>query len=104
MQSRPFNDLIHGWLAYNNCEGTIMTEEEIFSRITVNPNICHGKPVIKGTRILISIILGLMAEGYSYERIINFYPQLVKEDIQAAVEYAKALIEEEVVYPIEVAI
>lgn len=64
-----------------------------------------GKPVIKGTRIPVYLILNLLAAGYTFERIIKAYPQLVKEDIKAALEYAQNLTkyEEEVVVP-EIAI
>lgn len=68
-------------------------------RITVNPKIMCGKPVIKGTRIPVYLILNLLAAGYGFERIIKAYPQLTKEDIKAALNYAQALTkyEEEVV-------
>jgi len=60
-------------------------------RIVVNPKIMVGKPVIKGTRIPVYLILNLLATGYNFERIIKTYPQLAKEDIKAALEYAQAL-------------
>ncbi len=60
-------------------------------RIVVNPKIMAGKPIIKGTRIPVYLILNLLAAGYNFERIIKAYPQLVKEDIKAALEYAQAL-------------
>lgn len=60
-------------------------------RIVVNPKIMVGKPVIKGTRIPIYLILNLLAAGYTFERIIKAYPDLTKRDIKAALEYAQAL-------------
>jgi len=58
-------------------------------RIEVNPEIMVGKPTIKGTRIPIYLILNLVAHGYNFERIIKAYPELTKEDIKAALEYAE---------------
>lgn len=60
-------------------------------RITVNPKIICGKPVIKGTRIPVYLILNLLAAGYSFERIIKAYPQISKKDIKAALNYAQIL-------------
>ncbi|MFH1038424.1 MAG: DUF433 domain-containing protein [PVC group bacterium] len=67
----------------------------MFDRISINPDICHGKPCIKGTRIMILIILGLLEEGFSFEQIIDEYPELEKADIAEAIHYAKAIIENE---------
>jgi len=63
--------------------------EIITDRIELNPRVCNGKPVIKGTRIPISVILDQIAEGESWESLLNGYPELQKEDIQAALIYAK---------------
>ena len=49
--------------------------------IEINPKICRGKPVIKGTRISVEFILELLANGWSYDEILENYPQLKKEDI-----------------------
>ena len=56
-------------------------------RIIVNPKILGGKPVIRGTRIPIYLILELLAAGYDSKRIINAYPDLTEEDIKAASEF-----------------
>jgi len=64
-------------------------------RININPEICHGKPSIKRTRIMISIILEWLEAGKYFEEIIKAYPQLTKEDISAAIRYARKFIEEE---------
>lgn len=61
----------------------------VFERIEINPRICNGKPVIKGTRIPISVILELIAEGKSWQEILDGYPELAKDDIYAALHYAK---------------
>jgi len=66
--------------------------------ITVDPAVCHGKPVIRGTRIMVSNILSLLAGGYTIARILDYYPELCEEAIKAALEYAIQVVgEEEVV-------
>lgn len=62
-------------------------------RITINPEVRFGKPCIKGTRIAISDILNLIAAGYSLEDIPKQYPQITKEDVISAVEYASESME-----------
>lgn len=63
----------------------------MLNRIEVNPKIMCGKPVIKGTRIPVYIILELMSAGYTFEKIMETYPELQKEDILAALSYAASL-------------
>lgn len=58
--------------------------------IELNPRVCNGRPVIKGTRIPVSVILEQIAEGESWETLLDGYPELKKEDIQAALLYARA--------------
>ena len=67
----------------------------IEKRIEIDPEICHGKPRIKGTRIMISVILEWLEAGKTFEEIIDAYPELSKEDISATVRYARKSIEEE---------
>jgi uncharacterized protein (DUF433 family) len=62
-------------------------------RIELNPRVCNGKPVIKGTRIPVSLILEQIAESESWQEVLNTYPELQKEDIQAALHYARASLE-----------
>jgi uncharacterized protein (DUF433 family) len=57
-------------------------------RIELNPRVCNGKPVIKGTRIPVSVILDQIAEEGSWDGLLDGYPELTKEDIQAALSYA----------------
>ena len=64
-------------------------------RIMVDPNICSGKPCIRGTRIMVKNVLGMLAGGYSTERILEAYPELTREDVSAALEYASQVIDEE---------
>jgi len=59
-------------------------------RIEINPRVCNGKPVIKGTRIPVSVILEQMAAGESLETLLEGYPELKKGDVQAALLYARA--------------
>jgi uncharacterized protein (DUF433 family) len=63
--------------------------------IVADPNICAGKPAIKGTRIMVKNILGMMAGGYTTEKILSSYPELTKEMVTAALQYAAAVIDEE---------
>ena len=65
----------------------------IMDRIELNPKVCNGKPVIKGTRIPISVILEQMAEGESWDTLLAGYPELEREDIQATLLYARASID-----------
>ncbi len=64
-------------------------------RIEVNPAICSGKPVMRGTRIMVSNILGMVAGGYSVDRILTAYPDLSHEDVSAALQYAAKVVDEE---------
>jgi len=59
----------------------------LLERISINPNICFGKPCIRGTRLWVSLILDFLASGMSIEEIIREYPQLELKDIQAAIAY-----------------
>ena len=58
------------------------------NRTEINPKIMMGKPVIKGTRIPVYVILNLLAEGYDFEKIQKEYPDLTRQDILAVLEYA----------------
>ncbi len=78
-----------------------MNNDKRIQRIVLNPAICHGKACIKGTRIMVSVILDNLAEGASMEEIIEDYPSLTKEDIRAALEYAAVLAKEEAIAIVE---
>ena len=65
------------------------------ARIAIDSGVCHGKPCIKGTRIMVANVLSLLAGGYSFERIRRNYPELVDEDIRAAIEYAQDVVQDE---------
>lgn len=63
-------------------------------RITSDPAVMGGKPCIRGMRVTVGTILGLLASGHSVEQILAMYPYLEKEDIQAALDYATWRVEE----------
>ena len=65
--------------------------------ITIDSNICHGKACIKGTRIMVSIILDNLSEGLEIEEIIENYPSLTPTSINAAISYAAELTKERIV-------
>ena len=75
-------------------------KEKLLQRIEVNPKVMVGKPVIKGTRIPVELILRLLAQGITVEELLEDYPHLAKEDIQAALLYAAGVIADEEVLPI----
>jgi uncharacterized protein (DUF433 family) len=69
-------------------------------RISVSPRVCHGKPCIKGTRIMVSIILDYLRAGESHKEILRQYPTLKPVDIVAALGYAAWLAHEEDAHPL----
>jgi uncharacterized protein (DUF433 family) len=71
-------------------------------RISIDPNVCHGKPCIKGTRIMVWIIVDYLANGDTVEEVLAAYPSLTREDVQAALAYAAEMTRERVI-PVEVA-
>jgi uncharacterized protein (DUF433 family) len=68
-----------------------------FQRITVNPEICGGKPCVRGLRFPVSRLLGLLAAGETPESILRSYPYLEREDIQEALNYAAMLADEQII-------
>ena len=65
--------------------------EPLISRITINPEICHGKPTIRNMRYPVELILDLLSSGMTVPEIIGDYPALVEEDIQACLTFASRL-------------
>ncbi|MDX1941048.1 MAG: DUF433 domain-containing protein [Saprospiraceae bacterium] len=63
----------------------------LLEHISVDPNVCFGKPCVKGTRIWVSLLLDFIADGTTFEDILKHYPQLTKEDILACVAYGAAM-------------
>ncbi|MCB0525929.1 MAG: DUF433 domain-containing protein [Lewinellaceae bacterium] len=68
-----------------------MREEELLTRITVNPNICHGKPTIRGLRYPVENMLELMASGMTFAEILEDYEDLETDDLRACLVYAAKL-------------
>ena len=64
-------------------------------RIVVDPNICSGKPTIRGTRIMVKNILGMVAGGYTRAQILDAYPEMTPDDVTGALEYASHVVDEE---------
>jgi uncharacterized protein (DUF433 family) len=71
-------------------------------RISVDPKVLAGKPVIKGTRIAVEFLMELLANGWSQQQILNNYPHLTEDDIQAALHYATETVKQAHVYPLPV--
>lgn len=69
-----------------------MTETELLKRITINPKIFGGKPIIRGRRLAVEHVLGMLAAGDSVETLLAGYPWLEPEDIQACLAYAHRLV------------
>jgi len=74
-----------------------MTREQLLDRISVDPQICFGKPCIRGTRIWVSLVVDNLAEGIGEAEILQAYPQLAPEDIRAALAYAAEMTRERVI-------
>ena len=76
--------------------------ENLLERITVDPNVMVGKPVIQGTRIPVALILKMLGQGIPAAEILREYPRLEKADIDAAVTYAAHVVEHEEVFPLPI--
>lgn len=77
-----------------------MTDDDILKRITFNPEIFGGKPIIRGMRIAVEHILGMLAAGSTVEDILEGYPYLVREDLQACLLYAHRMVAHERIEPV----
>lgn len=66
--------------------------------ITADPEVCHGKPCIKGTRIMVSVVLDNLAAGVTLDELLKSYPSLTREAVQAAIAYAADLARERIVW------
>ena len=74
----------------------------LLDRISVDLNVCHGQPCIRGTRIMVYLVLELLEAGITAEQIIrDYYPQLTKEDVEACLHYAASLIRDTEYVPFE---
>jgi uncharacterized protein (DUF433 family) len=79
-----------------------MTDEKLLARVSMNPSIMTGKPVIHGTRLTVEFILNLLAHGQSTQEIINEYKGLTLEDVQACMLFASKTMENTVFMPLTV--
>jgi uncharacterized protein (DUF433 family) len=75
-------------------------ENSLLRRITIDPKVMAGKPVIRGTRVPVDLIIHRVALGERAEEILEDYPGVTKQDIKAALEYARSLVRGEDVVPI----
>lgn len=73
---------------------------EFRQRITSNPDVLTGKPVIAGTRLSVQFIVGLLAKGVTHEEILMEYPYITEEDIRACLSYASQLLESSTLIPL----
>jgi uncharacterized protein (DUF433 family) len=64
-----------------------MTNADMLSRISIDPNICFGKPCIRGHRIWVSLVLDLLADGYTIQQVLDDYPGLEEADVLACIAY-----------------
>ena len=79
-----------------------MTEEELLKRITVNPEIFGGRPIIRGRRIAVEHVMGMLAAGDTVEDLLEGYEWLEREDIQACMAYVSRVVSHEYFSPVEV--
>ena len=77
-----------------------MTDQELLTRITINPKVLVGKPVIRGTRLSAEYILNLLAHGATIDEIIKEYPGIKAEDIRACILFAARSLENTVFMPL----
>ena len=71
------------------------------NHISLDPAICHGKPCIAGTRIMVSVVLDNLAEGLTPEEIVREYPPITIDGVRAAIQYAALLAREEEMLPLQ---
>jgi uncharacterized protein (DUF433 family) len=64
-----------------------MEREDLLARISINPNVCFGKPCVRGHRIWVALVLDLLAAGWSVEQVLEEYPGLTEADIRACIAY-----------------
>ena len=77
----------------------VMTEADLLARITINPNIYGGKPIIRGMRVAVEHVLGMLAAGDTPQAIVEAYPYLEPEDIRACLVFARRLVGRERIEP-----
>jgi uncharacterized protein (DUF433 family) len=80
-----------------------MTEDQLLQRITFSPEIFGGKPIIRGRRLAVEHVLGMLAVGDDFDTLLEGYPWLEREDILACLAYAHRLVEHERIEPVSLA-
>ena len=75
-----------------------MTHAELLQRISMDPNVCGGKPCIRGHRIWVSLILDFLAGGMTMDAVLEDYPQLTAEDLRACIAFASEMTRERTVH------
>jgi uncharacterized protein (DUF433 family) len=73
-----------------------VTSEELLELISIDPNVCHGQPCIKGTRVLVTVVLDALAAGLSASEIVRHYPTIDEEGVRAAAAYGAWLAKQEI--------
>jgi uncharacterized protein (DUF433 family) len=73
-----------------------MTADELLERITIDSAVCHGHPCIRGTRVLVTVVLDALAAGLTAEEIVQHYPAVEVDDVQAAAAYGAWLAKQEI--------
>ncbi len=68
-----------------------MTRDELLKRISIQPDVCFGKPCIRGHRIWVSPVLDLLASGWSFQQVVDNYPGITEDDIRACIAYGAAM-------------
>ena len=84
---------------YRPFEATTMDDEKLLERITVNPKIFGGKPIIRGRRLAVEHVLGMLSAGDTIETVLEGYPWLERQDVLACLVYARRLVGHERVEP-----
>lgn len=83
-------------------ESAAVRGEKLMARVAADPKTFGGKPVVRGLRIPVELILSLLAQGAGHAEILDDYPDLVEEDLLACLDYARAVIGRDSLEPIEV--
>lgn len=73
-----------------------MTNEQFLERITIDPGVCHGQPCVRGTRVLITVLLDALAAGMTPAQVVEHYPSITEEDVRAAAAYGAWLAKPEI--------
>jgi uncharacterized protein (DUF433 family) len=80
----------------------LMDEQELLHRITVNPEIFGGKPIVRGRRLAVEHVLGMLAAGSTHEELLQGYPWLEADDIRACLVYARRVVGHERIEPFKI--